>query len=119
MTDIVERLRDYDPTRANSREAADEIERLRAARLPQWREWARRDDWHTLFVGSDIREMLSEIERLRALVKFHQKASVEECSEIERLRAALTDIATETCSASGAAGIAKDALAGKTREQWL
>jgi hypothetical protein len=28
MNNIVERLRDYDPTRANSREAADEIERL-------------------------------------------------------------------------------------------
>ena len=31
MTDIVERLRDFDPTRANSREAAAEIERLRDA----------------------------------------------------------------------------------------
>ncbi len=27
---------------------------------------ARRDDWHRCFVGSDIRQMLGEIERLRA-----------------------------------------------------
>jgi hypothetical protein len=34
--------------------------------LAQWIGRARRDDWHTYFVGSDIRCMLAEIERLRA-----------------------------------------------------
>lgn len=33
------------------------------------KEDARRDDWHTRFVGSDIRQMLGEIERLRAFVQ--------------------------------------------------
>jgi hypothetical protein len=40
------------------------------ARLDHWKPLARRDDWHMLFVGSDIREMLAEIERLRAALKF-------------------------------------------------
>lgn len=34
--------------------------------LEQWTHLARRDDWHLTFVGSDIRQMLGEIERLRA-----------------------------------------------------
>ncbi len=34
-----------------------------------WTEWARRDDWHERFVGSDIRQMLGEITRLRAALK--------------------------------------------------
>jgi hypothetical protein len=34
----------------------------------QWREWAQFDDWHTRFVGSDIRVMLGEIARLRAVL---------------------------------------------------
>lgn len=34
--------------------------------LERWTEWARRDDWHQLFVGSDIRQMLGEIHRLSA-----------------------------------------------------
>lgn len=33
--------------------------------LAQWKELARRDDWYTHFVGSDIRQMIGEIERLR------------------------------------------------------
>lgn len=33
--------------------------------LNRWTELARRDDWHQLFVGSDVRLMLSEINRLR------------------------------------------------------
>ena len=33
------------------------------------KEDARRDDWHLRFVGSDIRQMLGEIERLRAAAK--------------------------------------------------
>lgn len=37
-------------------------------RLDNWRAMARRDDWHLLFVGSDIREMLAEIERLRGIL---------------------------------------------------
>jgi len=32
--------------------------------LDQWTQFARRDDWHQTFVGSDIRQMLGEIERL-------------------------------------------------------
>jgi hypothetical protein len=34
--------------------------------LARWTEWAKRDDWHQLFVGSDIRQMLGEIVRLRS-----------------------------------------------------
>lgn len=33
--------------------------------LTEWTTQARRDDWHMRFVGSDIRCMLAEIERLR------------------------------------------------------
>lgn len=32
----------------------------------RWNEKSVRDDWHLHFVGSDIRQMLGEIERLRA-----------------------------------------------------
>lgn len=39
-----------------------------AATLSQWRVAARRDDWHTKFVGSDIRQMLGEIERLQNVI---------------------------------------------------
>jgi hypothetical protein len=49
------------------------------ARLDHWRPLARRDDWHMLFVGSDIREMLGEIERLSELW-------IAETRENERLR---------------------------------
>lgn len=42
----------------------------------QLREWlglARRDDWHTHFVGSDVRQMLAEIERKDAeIAKLHR-----------------------------------------------
>ena len=34
------------------------------AELAQWSDWSKRDDWHTLFVASDIRQMIGEIERL-------------------------------------------------------
>lgn len=37
--------------------------------LENWKEIARRDDWHLSFVGSDIRRMLDNIERLRAALK--------------------------------------------------
>lgn len=33
--------------------------------LVRWQELAKRDDWHQHFVGSDIRQMLGEIDRLR------------------------------------------------------
>jgi len=38
-------------------------------RLKQWTEMARRDDWHQTFVGSDIRVMLGEIERLQMALR--------------------------------------------------
>lgn len=34
--------------------------------IERWAEWAKRDDWHEFFVGSDIRQMLGEISRWRA-----------------------------------------------------
>jgi hypothetical protein len=37
--------------------------------LAIWKEAARRDNWHIVFVASDIREMIGEIERLRARLK--------------------------------------------------
>ena len=37
--------------------------------LQKWTEQARRDDWHVTFVGSDIRQMLGEIERRGALLE--------------------------------------------------
>lgn len=40
-------------------------ELLPQSQLDQWTDWARRDDWHERFVGSDIRQMLGEIARLR------------------------------------------------------
>lgn len=36
--------------------------------LERWRKWSRQDDWHLLFVGSDIRQMLGEIERLEVVI---------------------------------------------------
>lgn len=36
--------------------------------IEKWKEMARRDDWHAHFVGSDIRQMLGEIERLERQV---------------------------------------------------
>jgi hypothetical protein len=36
--------------------------------LDRWREWARRDDWHRLFVGSDIRQLIGEIDHCRAML---------------------------------------------------
>lgn len=36
-----------------------------------WKEWARRDDWHKLFVGSDIRQMIGRIEELEAALRFY------------------------------------------------
>lgn len=33
--------------------------------IAKWTELARRDDWHLFLTGSDIRQMLGEIERLR------------------------------------------------------
>jgi hypothetical protein len=78
MTDIVERLRDYDPTRANSHEAADEIERLRA--LAEIRMQA-------------VRELRAEIERW----KYQEGLAIERCKEletdIERLTAQLMQYA--------------------------
>lgn len=37
--------------------------------LNVWRAWAKLDGWHYLFVGSDIRQMIGEIDRLRARIK--------------------------------------------------
>lgn len=37
--------------------------------LQRWGELAKRDDWHMLFVGSDIRLLLGEVERLRSALK--------------------------------------------------
>lgn len=39
---------------------------ISAEQLEQWTNVARRDDWHRTLVGSDIRGMLGEIERLRS-----------------------------------------------------
>lgn len=36
--------------------------------LDQWKQWARRDDWHLYFVGSDIRQMIGEVERLQCAI---------------------------------------------------
>jgi hypothetical protein len=36
-----------------------------AGKLSEWTELAKRDDWHRTFIGSDIRQMLGEIERLQ------------------------------------------------------
>lgn len=51
--------------------------------LTQWKENARRDDWHKLFVGSDIREMIGEIERLRREEK-HLKQLVQAYSDMAK-----------------------------------
>lgn len=40
-----------------------------------WKDDARRDDWHTRFVGSDIRQMLGEIERLTQALRLAAKPS--------------------------------------------
>lgn len=40
--------------------------------IEEWKKWARQDNWYNLFVGSDIRQMLGEIELLRRELQ-HQK----------------------------------------------
>jgi hypothetical protein len=35
-------------------------------RLADWADLAKRDDWHQLFVGSDLRQLIIEVQRLRA-----------------------------------------------------
>lgn len=42
---------------------------ISAATMAKWQTQARLDTWHRNFVGSDIRQMLGEIERLRGLAK--------------------------------------------------
>jgi DNA repair exonuclease SbcCD ATPase subunit len=39
---------------------------IETAEFQVWKIDARRDDWHTRFVGSDIRQLIGEIERLTA-----------------------------------------------------
>jgi len=36
--------------------------------LEQMQEEARRDDWHLIFVGSDIRQLISELARLQGIL---------------------------------------------------
>lgn len=57
--------------------------------LQEWIANARRDDWHSLFVGSDIRIMLGEIERNAAKIETDAKV-------IAALREALTEVITST-----------------------
>lgn len=71
--------------------------------LEHWIELARRDDWHRHFVGSDIRRMLGEIERLqhakRAALKIadeRSKENVELKAEIAKLQADQAVWVTET-----------------------
>jgi len=65
---------------------------------------------------------LAEVERLQRQTKLlrenNRDVAKDLFAEIERLKAALEDIATGICSESGAASIARDALAGKTQEEW-
>lgn len=42
--------------------------------LVEWKEMAQRDDWHLSFVGSDIRQMIGEIERLRDQIAAERQA---------------------------------------------
>jgi len=37
--------------------------------LTEWREWSKRDDAMNLFVPSDIRQMLAEIDRLQTQIR--------------------------------------------------
>lgn len=53
--------------------------------LTAWKELARRDDWHTTFVGSDIRCMIGEIERLRREEK-HLRDLVQAYSDMAKSR---------------------------------
>jgi hypothetical protein len=68
---------------------------------------------------AEHREMRAEIERLTGLLaEWETHAGPYKDAEVERLTEALTDIASDICSRGGAVAIAKDALAGKTREEW-
>ncbi len=53
------------------------------ATLDKWIAQARRDDWHRTFVGSDIRVMLAEIERLTSRLSLAEKSI--ECFEADRI----------------------------------
>lgn len=53
------------------------------------KENSRRDDWYKFFVGSDIREMIGEIERLRSENERIQRAY----SHMEELVKAYSDMA--------------------------
>ena len=53
------------PAAAREEGESDGVSRISDTVLAIWKEMARRDDWHMRFVGSDIRLMIQEIERLR------------------------------------------------------
>jgi hypothetical protein len=43
--------------------------------LAAWAEQAKRDDWHQRFVGSDLRQLIGELQRLRAATEPFAKAA--------------------------------------------
>lgn len=65
--------------------------------LDRWTEWSRRDDWHQLFVGSDIRQMLGEIARLRTAARLRDDGAGDfRCHNCKRIVHAI--VAPERCS---------------------
>src|SRR5262245_6396207 len=116
---IVERLREF-----MLLEAASEVEQLRAE-IERLRQALRLSDACRVHAEEEVERLRKRYRRAYESYNFQidaNRSMVEAIGQSqddnERLRAALTDIASDLCSASGAAGIAKDALAGKTREEW-
>lgn len=56
--------------------------------LEEWADQAKRDDWHFRFVGSDIRQLIGEIQRCRkALRGYLSDCDNEECERCIAARA--------------------------------
>ena len=79
--------------------------------LEELKQIARQDDWHQLLVGSDIRQILGEIERLRDREKTHLREAVRGWKgRIDRLDMLAGEIA-DTIGAEHLITLAKAAVA--------
>lgn len=61
------------------------------ALLAQWAEIAKRDDWHRSFVGSDIRQLIGEVQRHRAAAQNPVPTYAQPCSNHEYLTSGCPD----------------------------
>lgn len=71
--------------------------------LKQMKEEARRDDWHTIYVGSDIRQLIGEVERLRETIRDIESVACGETQVAEDDTEGLRWIWQQCCDSRAAA----------------